>query len=300
MKTHMSCRRILLSLSLCALAATTFAAPVPQQGPFATASGNFTVGGLVGGGSQQAMIYYPVQHDAQNLSLAPSFNVVSFGHGATSGGEKLDPAYHPLLTTLASYGLVVIAPMSCPDGFCPVQLADDLGSVLTTCDAKRGLHPGLKNANFSRTGVAGHSMGGTAAGYMAAANSTSRHLVHAYVGLHGTPISKERGLNMPTMYTTGGNDVIVLPEVVRASFSASTNAHPCVFAQLSDATHFEPTNPLPGHFRLNPYVAQFFLCHLSGQQEACTHIYNAKDESSLCNAYKSKFEKPKGNCEIHQ
>jgi dienelactone hydrolase len=212
----------------------------------------------------------------------------------------LDPAYHPLLGTLASYGFVVLAPKSCPSNFCPKALADDLGAVLSICKANRKLHPGLKNANFTRVGVVGHSMGGTSAGYMAAANGTSQHQVHAYVGLHGTPIYHESGLSMPTLYTTGGKDDIVFPSVVHSSFKASVNAYPRVFVQLSDADHFEPTDPLPGHYRLNPYAAQFLLCHVAGRQDGCGLIYDAKNAQSLCNAYADKFDSPHGKCEIVQ
>ena len=52
-------------------------------------------------------------------------------------------------------------------------------------------------ANFTRVGVAGHSMGGGSAGYLASRiNATARYGVHAYVGMHGTPVSKEAGLEL--------------------------------------------------------------------------------------------------------
>ena len=289
-----------MKVTFCLLAALATAGPVSQQGPFQTASAQFTVGGLVGGGSQDAFIYYP--RASSGSSRQPPYNVVSFGHGATSGGAKMDPSYHPLLTTLASYGFVVIAPLSCPDGFCPSKLATDLGAVLATCDADRSLHPALARANFTRVGAVGHSMGGTSAGYMAAANASARHNVRAYVGMHGTPISKEAGLDVPTLYTTGGADKIVFPEVVHSSFKASVGARPRVFAELDNATHFEPTDPshglAGGHLRLNPYVAQFLLCHVAGDQEGCGLVYDAADERSLCNAYAGNMQPPKGACDI--
>ena len=63
-------------------------------------------------------------------AAAPVRNVVAFGHGKTAGGAKLEPAYNSLLSTLASYGLIAIAPLSCPEDLCLRELAEDLGTVL--------------------------------------------------------------------------------------------------------------------------------------------------------------------------
>jgi hypothetical protein len=71
-----------------------------------------------------------------------------------------------------------------------------------------------------------------------------------------------------------------------------------------NATHFEPAGPQPGYalggrHRLNPYVAQFFLCHLGGDQSACDLIEDVQNPSSLCNAYNEPgaFAPPRGECE---
>ena len=75
---------------------------------------------------------------------------------------------------------MVLAPLSCPEDFCGPELAEDLGHVLDACAANRSLAPGLASANFSHVGVAGHSMGGAAAGYVAASpNVTARYGVRA-------------------------------------------------------------------------------------------------------------------------
>ena len=293
----MRASRTLLVLSAVSVVA---GAPIPQQGPFETQSAQFTVGGLVAGGSQDAYIYWPLDA-AEAGSAAPARNVVAFGHGKKAGGEKMDRSYHALLSTLASYGLVVIAPLSCPEDLCLPELAEDLGTVLDTCAANRSLHPALASADFTRVGVAGHSMGGAASGYVASAeNATSAYGVHAYVGMHGTPVRQEATIAVPTMYTTGANDHLVLPAVVQRSFGRSTGAHPRVFAELSDADHFEPTANRSGHLRLNPYVAAFLLCHVAGDGTSCANVYDATDASSLCNAYPGKMSQPDGACQIVQ
>ena len=289
----MRASRTLLVLSAVSVVA---GAPIPQQGPFETQSAQFTVGGLVAGGSQDAYIYWPLDA-AEAGSAAPARNVVAFGHGKKAGGEKMDRSYHALLSTLASYGLVVIAPLSCPEDLCLPELAEDLGTVLDTCAANRSLHPALASADFTRVGVAGHSMGGGAAGYLASSeNATARYGVRAYVGMHGTPVSKEAGLAVPTLYTTGAEDSLVPPPVVKSSFASSVNARPRVLAELADANHFEPTDPR--RMRLNPYVAAFLLCHVAGDGAGCAALYAAADASSLCNAYPGEMSPPDGACEI--
>jgi len=273
-------------------------APIPQQGPYKTQSAQFTVGGLVAGGSQDAFIYWPLDASGADVGT-PARNVVAFGHGKKAGGAKMDPAYSPLLSTLASYGLIAIAPLSCPEDLCLRELAQDLGTVLDTCAANRTLHPALARANFSRVGVAGHSMGGGASGYVAAStNATARYGVHAYVGMHGTPVNEEAGLAVPTMYTTGGEDKLVRPSVVKSSFVRSANAAPRVLADLADANHFEPTNPIQGHLRLNPYVAAFLLCHVAGDDSSCAKVYDATDASSLCNSFPGEMSPPGGACQF--
>lgn len=287
-------------LALAALAAVS-GSPLPQAGPFRTRNEQFTVDGLIAGGSQDAVIYWPLDATEAAAAAAPVRNVVAFAHGLRAGGEHMDPAYHPLLATLASYGLIVIAPLSCPHDFCAKQLGLDLGTTLEACAANRTLHPALAGANFTRVGVAGHSMGGAASGYVAsAANATSAYRVHAYVGMHGTPVLQESTIAVPTMYTTGAKDHLVLASVVQRSFERSTGAHPRVFAELSDADHFEPTANFSGHLRLNPYVAAFLLCHVAGDGASCANVYDTTDANSLCNAYPGKMVQPDGACQIVQ
>jgi len=277
-------------------AASAFSgAPIPQQGPFKTQSAQFTVGGLVAGGSQDAYIYWPL--DAAEAGTAP-LNVVAFGHGKKAGGDRLDKSYSPLLSTIASYGLIVIAPLSCPDDLCLRELAQDLGTVLDACAANRTLHPALARANFTRVGVAGHSMGGASSGYVASSSNATALGVHAYVGMHGTPVDYEAELSLPTLYTTGGEDRLVRPSVVKSSFEKSVGARPRVLAELSDADHFEPTDPRAGHLRLNPYVAAFLMCHVAGDETSCAKVYDATDASSLCNAFPGKMSQPDGACQV--
>ena len=272
-------------------------APLPQQGPFKTSSDQFTVGGLVAGGSQDAYIYWPLDAVAGAAANAPR-NVVAFGHGKRAGGDMLHKSYGPLLSTIASYGLVVIAPLSCPNDLCLRELATDLGTVLEACAANRTLHPALARANFTRVGVAGHSMGGASSGYVASSTNATALGVQAYVGMHGTPVTYEAELALPTLYTTGGEDRLVRPSIVKSSFDKSVGARPRVLAELADADHFEPTNPIAGHLRLNPYVAAFLMCHVAADDASCAKIYDATDASSLCNAFPGKMSQPDGACQI--
>jgi hypothetical protein len=183
-----------LLLTVGAVSAFSGGAPIPQQGPFKTQSAQFTVGGLVAGGSQDAYIYWPLDAATAGAAATAPRNVVAFGHGKRAGGDRLHKSYSPLLSTIASYGLVVIAPLSCPDDLCLRELAQDLGTVLEACAANRTLHPALARANFTRVGVAGHSMGGTSSGYVASSSNATALSVRAYVGMHGTPVTYEAEL----------------------------------------------------------------------------------------------------------
>jgi hypothetical protein len=144
-------------------------------------------------------------------------------------------------------------------------------------------------------------MGGTAAGD-AAAHPGALSL-NAYVSFHA-PALQPRLIKMPTMLTTGGLDLIVFPAAVIEAFEVSVNAHPRVLADLANATHFEPVAPsgaLPGgQQRLNAYAAQFYLCYLAGNTEACGLVSDASNPRSLCNAYAAggMFTPPFGDCII--
>ncbi len=81
----------------------------PPQGPWAVRADTFTVRGLVARGSQKASIWQPFGTPPPSGSP-----VVSFAHGAPGGGPTLFPStYGPLLSALASWGYVVVAPDSC-------------------------------------------------------------------------------------------------------------------------------------------------------------------------------------------
>ena len=105
-------------------------------------------------------------------------------------------------------------------------------------------------------------------------------------------------MTVPTLYISGALDDIIRPSVVKTSFARSANASPRAFVELADADHFEPTNPRPGHMRLNPYAAAFLLCHVSGDDASCSHIYDATDAASLCDAYADQTSPPAGACDI--
>lgn len=63
------------------------------------------------GGPSTAMVYSP--------NKAGKFPVISFAHGLTAGGNKVDPDYGPkLLEPLAAAGYVVIATMDAPSNYC--------------------------------------------------------------------------------------------------------------------------------------------------------------------------------------
>ena len=67
------------------------------------------------------------------------------------------------MSVVASYGFVVVAPMSCPTAQCGAKYAVDMLVTIRAIQNNEISHPGLAHADPNRTAVYGHSMGAMAA-----------------------------------------------------------------------------------------------------------------------------------------
>ena len=81
--------------------------------------------------------------------------MVAYAHGVGGGIDGCDA----WMETVASLGLVVIAPFT-SGGACENEYKDQLLSMSAARKGGKSLHPALSTADWSRTGVFGHSMGG--------------------------------------------------------------------------------------------------------------------------------------------
>ena len=108
------------------------------------------VPGLKNGGKPSASIIYPEEAVTGNKS----FPVLSWGHATFIGtiSPGTDTAYIVAMSTVASYGFVIIGADTCPLVECASLFHKDMLQVIKSCASNRTLHPALKNADFTRTG----------------------------------------------------------------------------------------------------------------------------------------------------
>ena len=109
------------------------------------------VPGLKNGGKPSASIIYPDEALAGNVS----FPILSWGHATFIGSISpgTDTAYIAAMATVASYGFVIIGADTCPLVECASLFHEDMLQVIASCSANRTLHPALKHADFTRTGL---------------------------------------------------------------------------------------------------------------------------------------------------
>lgn len=138
-------------------------------------------------------------------------------------------------------------------------------------------HPIFKKADWSGVGVWGHSMGGAAAPRIAEHGAEYGINVTAMVGSHGAGTSASLE-NVPSLFTTGTLDTKDHDDDGNKNYFYSQykvcRGRPKYFVNLQDGYHMEP---LEGK-RLNYLTAQFFACHVQGDQQHCNYI-----DSQVCN-----------------
>ena len=235
--------------------------------------------------SSKTLIFYP-KPKSDVLATLDTFHVVVYAHGIGGGIDGCDS----WLTTVASRGLIVVAPFT-SGGACETEYQDILLALSAAKKGGASLHPALQMADWTRTGVFGHSMGGMSV--PGAAVAAAKYNITCMLSSHGAIRGLhpwgggEWGTNriaIPSMFTTGSADTTVPAADVRAAFDACP-ARPKIFAELVGAGHMEPRD---GGKRLNNFDADFLACHVSNRTESCELIYG-QGPHSLCkaNAYTS-------------
>jgi dienelactone hydrolase len=240
-----------------------------KHGPFATATETTYVGGYVCGSSQNAVVFYPTNHDKPSP-------LISFAHGFTAGGKATAIDYQKLLAGVASWGYVIVALESAPIKYCIRETEDQIRSLEWAKTSKFATA-----IDWSKpTGIMGHSMGGQATHLTAnSAAAVSKYNIAAAVALH--PVYITGGSKVPIFYGTGSADIIVPPATVRKAYMQTLGVKK-VFANIKGATHFEPNEIGPN--RWTDYAAAMFGCYLYQIESACPTVFGSSlaNPCSLC------------------
>jgi len=236
--------------------------------------------GLNQGAPYSAAIIWPTPQNGSE-----TFPVLSFAHGTGVGSTNPESAiaYHEVLRFVASFGFIIVAPDSCPAIECAGRFAHDEVTALKAVKENPGLHPSLASADFNKTGVFGHSMGGISTvvsdgGGVAKPYRPADYNIKAAVSMHpckDTTIHAA-GADMPILFTTGSSDSIC-GSACSDEFYAQVQHPAKALFNIAGASHFEPT--YLGDASEKYAIAYWFACHVKGEQ--CDRVYGSSGKA-LC------------------
>jgi len=217
-----------------------------------------------------ASIWYPT---GTNKSM--TFPFLSFAHGADEGGVLPNPEYEyeALLKLVASYGFIIIVPDSCI-GMCYDYYKDQL-SAIATCRKNTSLHPILQQADFTKVGVFGHSMGAMAsliaAGALSSVNPKDYNIKGA-VSMHpcGFPLNPPHPelISVPILFTAGSADVVCEDDCAYSFYKKITKTDR-IYLDISGIGHMDPCTG--GDMHEHMVVTYFLTCTV--RNEHCDAIW---------------------------
>jgi hypothetical protein len=196
-----------------------------------------------------------------------------YGHGAWGAIDGCDS----WLESVASLGLIVIAPFQDGDGATPCRskFADDLLNALEGSrigGAK--LHPVFAKADWTKTGIFGHSKGAKYAP-LAAHRGRKSHNVSAVVLSSDVPAHFHK-VSLPIMVTAGTLDTMADFQEIQAWWEKIPSKNK-VFANLEGAYHMEVQEGM----RMNILTGKFLSCEVTGNHDDCDVIYGS-GANSIC------------------
>ena len=251
--------------------------PDPGFGVYKALKAQVTIGDLTQGGSQDAILWYP-----ESTVTKPTFPFVAFAHGYGCGGNNLDKDYSQLMATIASHGFIVVAPMSCPDSWCDNYYQDIIITVQTCRNKTTQIHECMKQANFAKVGLVGHSMGAMsvvlAGGYADEINAVATVSLHPCF-TKADPSAAEVN-TVPTMFWTGTKDTTCPSWEAEEAYSKYTKKTPRTYANIVGADHLECFTYHPN--REDPYAIQFLQCLTLNNQTSCQIIQDKNTKYGLC------------------
>eukprot|EP00483_Globobulimina_turgida_P008508 UN08525 len=222
---------------------------------------------------------YPKEAISQKKNLP----FLAFGHGADAGGDGAYVLYKDLWHQVASFGYIIAGPKSCEPGYCS-NFWEDLQTTIGYIEKEKGsLNKVFDYALFDKVGLYGHSMGGAATVHVS--DNAKELNITASVALHpsiGDPHEHDRNeaadVKVPILFFSGSADVLVPPKEGIKGFNVDPIL-PKIFAEITNATHMEPTNG--GLGREQPYVAAYFECMIkNNSNNACPYFFDKNDTAN--------------------
>jgi len=213
-----------------------------------TAHMTITLHGLVGGGSQDAILTYP-----ETPFPGHKYPLISFAHGTGAAPRY----YQGLMDAVSKEGFIVVAVESCPFARCRNGYLDIVKAIEVCKDgtAHPKGKPGekvepLAHADFDSVGIFGHSMGG---GYVTAIATDGGHNIKCGASLHGSPCGSyhSEAPRIPMLYTAGSTDRTVPSSIVKR-VEATCKAK-CKYHEVSG-----------GHFPISSEEADYVAKYLKG------------------------------------
>jgi len=300
-------RLIARRAALAAALALSRAAP-PTRGPHNTTSAVLSAATL-DSSDPRAWAWWPTSGAANE-----TFPLVPYLHGGLGGGAAL-ASYAPLFDQLASWGFVVVAPLSCSagcrdagnssrwtgcGGLPPLQPTGQgwdsyYGEALKVIDWARAQSAARAPAPFALVdhaagyGVVGHSLGGQAAAVAAAGECAARWGVRA-AALHHPASGEVPGGNVGgnvsvpvAVFTSDGDAGWPSARAIMAAFERRADGLAFAYRDEVGWSHLEPVlwppveNPL-----LATYTAAWLSVFLGGDRaEAFERVFGAGPDA-LC------------------
>lgn len=198
------------------------------------------------------------------------------------------------LETVASYGLIVVAPITGGydgDACRSSNAHDDIFRAMRFAQWQGSWQvPVLdQQADWSKLGIWGLSMGGKAATRAASYSWNHGFRLRALVASHGARESASVPADTDTLYITSTEDESSSPPATMYQQYEESPARRKIYVNLQGQNHMEPCAGAvpPGPGMMNHWVAKFLRCSLSGQH--CDEVYGG----ALCEA------NPYHACHVH-
>lgn len=257
------------------------------------------------GAYEVASEFYPVPTldptDARVWAVWPvsntsgeAFPMVSYNHGAGAGGMAI-LGYTALFEQIASYGVIVIATLSCSLGCSGGQwygeaYAAEQRKVIEWAQAMAANPPAdmpwAATLDFRNgSGIAGHSMGGESTGINARREFAGPLGIRAAVLHQAAILGAAEGalISIPSQHMTGTGDSGSPPGGIGRQIIYDAAPGPKAFRNQQGQGHMEPvlfgpaTNPA-----LGPFLAHWMRVYLQGDTGESYEMLFGDGRSSFC------------------